>query len=875
MASIETEYGRFLQYLREQNASEDVCRLAILVCSNLRDLAEFSAARRARSTRLAPLALQQLAATSPDIAPQDSMVQNQAVQPRLHELVVGPFRGFMSPETFNLGHNITLVYGANGTGKSSFCEALETAMLGYISEAHAKRVEHRDYCNNVRLRRHAVPALTTRVADGSISRLVANESLHRFCFIEKNRLDDFARIAARTPADQRQLIATLFGIDQFSEFVRGFNQSLDESLQLVGPKATQLKLAREKLAASEQTIKAYTERTEAHRKEEAALAETILAGQNYEAACTWLFGTDEAPGRLPTIQAQLDAPSPPVRGFTAERLTQLLAARKRTMQQWFDVSRKLAARAGEVSYSQLYEAVLALAEGADSCPACGTDIAHVRHNPFDRARAGMRELAELATLQRQEVADREALNQASRELWAEMADVMVALQAAHHAELVAAQLPVLPNAHAGDWLVHWTDGEQPASGKLLHLVGLIEQQDAAARRILEEREKLVGERNRLDEQRLSVERLRTTAAMLHKAYEEAQSTIKQFEEANRELIAEVEREKDVTALNERVKAAYDRYLPILQRYLGALPAQLIQGLADQARDLYNAFNRGDHDNDKLNGLWLPVTENGKIEIEFVGSLGVKYDALVVLSEGHIRCLGLAILLAKNIEQHCPVVIFDDVVNAIDDEHRDGIWRTFFEDGRLDGKQVILTSHAEEFLLRIQQELGAARASEIKRYKFLPHAGGHELQVDAAPPTKNYVLLARQALDGDEKRDALRNARPAIESLTDQLWTWMGRRGDGRLELKLPGPRSPWELNNKCSKLRSALNRMTAQHPNIAGTVAAMDALLGVNGNSIEWGYLNSGTHDMQRDHEFDGATVRTVVQAVVALDQAVVALRNG
>lgn len=43
----------------------------------------------------------------------------------------------MSPETFNLGSDITLVYGANGTGKSSFCEARETAMLGYFSEAQA------------------------------------------------------------------------------------------------------------------------------------------------------------------------------------------------------------------------------------------------------------------------------------------------------------------------------------------------------------------------------------------------------------------------------------------------------------------------------------------------------------------------------------------------------------------------------------------------------------------------------------------------------------------------------------------------------------------------------------------------------------------
>ncbi|MBN0756429.1 ATPase, partial [Pseudomonas aeruginosa] len=116
-------------------------------------------------------------------------------------------------------------------------------------------------------------------------------------------------------------------------------------------------------------------------------------------------------------------------------------------------------------------------------------------------------------------------------------------------------------------------------------------------------------------------------------------------------------------------------------------------------------------------------------------------------------------LAKNLAQGCPVVIFDDVVNAIDDDHRDGIWRTFFEDGLLHGKQVILTSHAEEFLHRIQQELGVRRAAAIKRYKFLPHQGEHELRVDSDPPAKNYVLLAQQALAADEKREALRQARP--------------------------------------------------------------------------------------------------------------------
>lgn len=138
----------------------------------------------------------------------------------------------------------------------------------------------------------------------------------------------------------------------------------------------------------------------------------------------------------------------------------------------------------------------------------------------------------------------------------------------------------------------------------------------------------------------------------------------------------------------------------------------------------------------------------------------------------------------------------------------------------------------------------------------------------------YVLLAQQALAADEKREALRQARPALESLTDRLWTWLGRRGDGRIDIKLGGPRSPWELNNKCSKLRSAVDRIASQHAGAPQAVAALASLLNVNGASVEWGYLNSGVHDSQRDHEFDRSTVRVVVEAIAALDDALDVLQR-
>ncbi len=347
MASIRSEYHRFLAHLTQRHVHDDVRRLAHLVLDHLQPLAEVGAARRGRSTRLAPLAIAHLAQMPVAYDGDARGPENGPALGRLHQLEVGPFRGFMRQETFDLSHDITLVYGANGTGKSSFCEALEVAMLGSISEAQAKRVDQRTYCNNARLRRHIAPVLSSTAA-GEAQAVQPDEAEYRFCFIEKNRLDDFARIAARTPSDQRQLIATLFGVDQFSEFVRGFNPSLDQDLMLAGVQAAQLAQRRLQLANSEQTIAAYPQKIAAVEGLEQALAQRMSPGATYQTCVDWLLGTPQQQGRLPYVQAQLDANPPAIHEVTQARLQALLAEAYRVQGLWQASSAQLAARAGEV-----------------------------------------------------------------------------------------------------------------------------------------------------------------------------------------------------------------------------------------------------------------------------------------------------------------------------------------------------------------------------------------------------------------------------------------------------------------------------------------------------------------------------------------------
>lgn len=61
MARIHSEYDRFLVHLVQHDVPEEVRQLAHLILNDLQFLAEAGTARRARSTRLAPLSVAHLA----------------------------------------------------------------------------------------------------------------------------------------------------------------------------------------------------------------------------------------------------------------------------------------------------------------------------------------------------------------------------------------------------------------------------------------------------------------------------------------------------------------------------------------------------------------------------------------------------------------------------------------------------------------------------------------------------------------------------------------------------------------------------------------------------------------------------------------------
>ena len=363
---IRSEYLRFLQTLNTNKISADVRKVANLVMSHIDALIPLSTAKGQRVKKVVSLAQTNWATISVDIQPeQEQPVTQTCLVTKLKNLSVGPFRGFGKQENFDLDSELVLIYGPNGTGKSSFCEALEFCLLGNVAEAESKRFRNQqDYLKNAYTNSFTKPILVgvdSRENDISIT---SNEALYRFCFVEKNRIDNFSRIAAQAPAKQTELISTLFGLDAFTEFVRNFTDTMDgKYIDLEGVKAKDLEKKRGMLAGHQQQLKTtIPEEIQNIEKEEKDMAQAYREGCTFPQMVTELNGTEEQVGLIKQLEDELQRQLPSKSNVTIHSLDALKQSIETNVSKLNGIQDELSKASQQVSFKQLYDAVTRLRE---------------------------------------------------------------------------------------------------------------------------------------------------------------------------------------------------------------------------------------------------------------------------------------------------------------------------------------------------------------------------------------------------------------------------------------------------------------------------------------------------------------------------------
>jgi len=874
MGTARQDFERFMRWLHEpeRGAPATILRFANLVLANFDAVAETVRQHNNRSHLLARLAREHLEGFSPARPRLQDAVAAHGEWPwaRLRSLTLGPFRGFREPQEFDLRKRVVLCYGPNGSGKSSLCEGLEYALCGTVEEAGQRRIPDRDFLSNIHAGRFAEPVLTAMDGGGHEIPVRADEDAFRFFFIERNRIENFSRMAAAPPGRRNDLIATLFGMDRFNEFVSRFNESMDAALVLGTLAQTQLQTRRQLLATDQTTVAGEAERLEAIDQEAADYAVGFLPVLTYEGLKA-LVGSEEAPGRLQELNAKLSAIPPTAIGISRERLAGLYAKARESTDRVAIAERSLNERSSQVSFRDMYVAVQALRTAdPERCPACLTPLAEATQNPFERAEAGLQQLAELATLETEHQNLSRELEAAERALLTELGKLGEFLESTDLRDsTVCDYVRGLPPAlGAPGW---WMSVCSPATGRpaatpsleqLLDAADIAGAQDVQTREMLAARDADLQEQRKLNDARVWIAAHQTRRTGVVDDAQKAHTRIAQWEGANADVITRAAREEDENRRDRPIKEAYDGFYSFLDRFRDQLPGMLMADLNATTMELYNEFNHEDREEDKLSELRLPHTGEGIIEIAIRGNPGRRLNALTTLSEGHIRCLGLAILLAKAQSIGAPLIIFDDAINAIDHDHRGGIRAAIFESDRFRQTQVIVTCHSPEFVKDFQNHLPQGVRNDCQQFVLLHHDGDYQPRVIPNVGSANYLSRAREAMSRFDPRDALSNARKALEMLMQKAWKWLESHRIGNISVQIEGPGKEPQLRTLCEALRTKLRgTATFVHDSKEALVDCLNTILGIPEQTLVW------SHEEPNRDDFDRNQVEAVLNVLERIDR--------
>jgi AAA15 family ATPase/GTPase len=870
---VRSEYLRFLQTLNSETISKNERKIANLILLNLDHLASLGTHQGQRIKAIIQLAQDDWDTLSCTIQPPvENLTSNKSPITQLKSLKVGPFRGFAREESFDLTNNLVLIYGSNGTGKSSFCEALEYSLLGNVAEAESKRFRDQEkYFRNIYVDHFSAPVLTGLNVDEEEITIDADDALHRFCFVERNRIDNFSRIAAQMPAKQTELISTLFGLDSFSNFVRKFTTEIDfRYIDLIGKKAELLAQKRQALEGARQQIEINHATLIDINNNEQALASEYREGIDFNQFLLEVQGNNENIGLISKIEYEIQQPLAIKSSLSLVTLDELGINIVNHINEYSTLYQELVDASQQVSFKNLYDAVIQVQKNSPSiCPACKTPLQQVVLNPFIHSTEELQKLQYLADQQTK-------LQLLERNIKQELLSLaqIISTCCSRFSPNSLTQYQVSPSIQENlEW---WNGLQKPMSDGFSawqHLHSQVKQLEDSDKRIdqaAQLRSEKQAKLNYLRNLSRDITLLITRRQIANKSLLNAQQIINNFDTENAQLIIDVQAESPKIQKNHSISEAYNKFVILLNAYNNKLPKLLVADLSEQVVELYNSFNRNDLPSELLATVKLPLSQNQRLEISFQNTPNQFYDPLHVLSEGHIRCMGLSILLAKNLKENCPLLIFDDPVNAIDDDHRESIRRTLFEDQLFAGKQIILTCHGEEFFKDIQNLLPAQVAADAQLITFLPRLEEPHINVDFNCAPRNYIIAARDHFNKDEIREALSKLRKAMESLTKgKIWGYVNKYGDGNLSLKLRAASAPIELRNLSEQLKSKIAKNDFSDPDKSNVMEPLSTLIGVNGSSREWRYLNKGTHEENDRAEFDRATVSTMISAVEFLDQAI------
>jgi energy-coupling factor transporter ATP-binding protein EcfA2 len=186
--------------------------------------------------------------------------------------------------------------------------------------------------------------------------------------------------------------------------------------------------------------------------------------------------------------------------------------------------------------------------------------------------------------------------------------------------------------------------------------------------------------------------------------------------------------------------------------------ELLKRISQRVARIYSSLHPGED----LDAVSVePWTAKGiELAIEFYGSR--QRPPHGVLSESHLNSLAIALFLAmaETFNEQIGFLVLDDVINSFDVEHR-GRLAELLADGFADWQLIVLT-HDQQFYEHLSRRAPSWRRLEFTSWS---HASGpRTTQYD----TMDILRNARERLEQGDVHDAATKARRALEELLQEV-----------------------------------------------------------------------------------------------------------
>ncbi|MFL2043626.1 ATP-binding protein [Weissella hellenica] len=797
---------------------------------------------------------------------------------QLTSLSVGDFRGFQDRQYFTFGSKFTFIYGANGTGKSSLVDALEYALSGNIQESSFKRIDVNEYIQNIFTKSEKQLELKGITDKGKETKIRANNEKYSFAIIERNRIDNFSRLSAESINIKKSRLAALVGLDTWLKFVSDFSQNIDKYIDdlLLPMYETGLKLNSDQLdKLNEQLIDATTQ-AQIYEKKVKEITEKYSLNKD-----------SDFKSQLNTIydkKIKENEKTNKIKNIPQNIFSDFIKAYKsyfETLNKIKNKTSKLVDYKDALSLTELANAVLLKEEAyPNTCPACLSPIYDdednllVQVNPYDRSLEIKSKFLSAEELERSLQTDRKCLQKASLillpillnlknifddnniDLNSNFDDNNIDLNSKIQENIV-----LLQNNHISTKIMELNTCEIELMNQEIKK---IQDQYSNSQQTIIQKQKEIAELNTDQGQLESISQFLFNEHNKIKNIKVKISTQKGYIKSIRSKQSKNSKNNE---LLQKYKSAYIELVKKIKEFTTKLTSKSLSNINDDTKIIYNKINKYDDSQELLENLTVPKSDEDVITISFKKNKTISVNALDVLSEGHIRVLGLSLLLAKAVEDKQSFIIFDDVVNAIDDDHRRAIAELITNEyDMFSDLQWIITTHGQQFAKQLASYAGLNKKQVIHEITFKTNKGnsGDVLSIDKS---QNYLALASKKLEEEDIRGCLADCRRQVEVLMLKLVKLYKTRYKDDLSFQVDPARPVFNSHNVFQtvlsglkdKLKSSPDELKIMEPLLELTEKIVDD----KSPSMTWFLGNKGTHEEDLAEEFCRADADIILNDIL------------